>query len=41
MLYVMKFGGSSVADPDAVRRAARRIADAYRGGAAVVAVLSA
>jgi len=38
---VMKFGGTSVATPDDLRRAARRIVDARDGGKHVVAVLSA
>ena len=38
---VMKFGGTSVATPDDLRRAARRIVDAREGGKQVVAVLSA
>jgi aspartate kinase len=38
---VMKFGGTSVAEPDDIRRAARRIVDAREGGKQVVAVLSA
>jgi len=38
---VMKFGGTSVATPDDLRRAARRIVDARDGGKQVVAVLSA
>jgi aspartate kinase len=38
---VMKFGGTSVATPDDLRRAARRIVDAREGGQQVVAVLSA
>ncbi|HEX5956512.1 MAG TPA: aspartate kinase [Solirubrobacterales bacterium] len=38
---VMKFGGTSVATPEDLRRAARRIVDAREGGKQVVAVLSA
>ena len=38
---VQKFGGSSVADPEKMRRVAGIIADAYREGNDVVAVLSA
>ncbi len=38
---VMKFGGTSVAAPEDIRRAARRIVDAREGGKHVVAVLSA
>jgi aspartate kinase len=38
---VMKFGGTSVADPDRIKRAAGRIADAKEAGNRVVAVLSA
>ncbi len=37
----MKFGGSSVADPEKIRTVARRIADAREQGDQVVAVLSA
>jgi len=37
----MKFGGTSVAGPDDIRRAARRIVAAREGGKRVVAVLSA
>jgi aspartate kinase len=37
----MKFGGSSVAEPDDIRRAARRIVMARENGHRVVAVLSA
>jgi aspartate kinase len=40
-LLVMKFGGSSVAEPDDIRRAARRIVIARENGHRVVAVLSA
>jgi aspartate kinase len=38
---VMKFGGSSVADPDKIRNVARRLADARERGARVVATVSA
>jgi aspartate kinase len=38
---VMKFGGTSVADPDKIRGVARRIAAARERGSRVVAVLSA
>ncbi len=38
---VMKFGGTSVADPEHIKRAAARIVGAADGGARVVAVLSA
>ncbi len=37
----MKFGGTSVADAQRIKRAARRIVDRREGGARVVAVLSA
>ena len=40
-LIVQKFGGSSVADADRIRNAARIITEAYRKGNNVVAVLSA
>jgi aspartate kinase len=40
-IVVMKFGGTSVADAEQVKRAARRIVAAREGGSAVVAVLSA
>jgi aspartate kinase len=40
-LIVMKFGGTSVAEPDDIRRAARRIVMARENGHRVVAVLSA
>jgi aspartate kinase len=40
-LIVQKFGGSSVADADCIRRVARRIAAARAGGNDVVAVVSA
>jgi aspartate kinase len=38
---VMKFGGTSVAEPDDIKRAARRIVAAREAGSQVVAVLSA
>ncbi len=38
---VWKFGGTSVGDHDRIRAVARRLVDAHRGGARVVAVLSA
>ena len=38
---VMKFGGTSVADPEKVRRVAERLVAAKRGGARVVGVVSA
>lgn len=37
----MKFGGTSVADAECIKRVARRIVDAHRSGHAVVAVVSA
>jgi aspartate kinase len=40
-LVVMKFGGTSLADPERIRRVARRLVDARRGGARVVGVVSA
>jgi len=40
-LLVLKFGGSSVADVDCVRRVAGRIADLHRAGNELVVVLSA
>ncbi|KKL63186.1 hypothetical protein LCGC14_2177650, partial [marine sediment metagenome] len=40
-IVVMKFGGTSVADADRIRTAARRIVDAAKEGKGVVAVLSA
>jgi aspartate kinase len=40
-IVVMKFGGTSVAEPDDIRRAARRIVAAREEGKRVVAVLSA
>jgi aspartate kinase len=38
---VMKFGGTSVADPEKIRRVARRLVDAKRRGGRVVGVVSA
>lgn len=38
---VMKFGGTSVADPDRIRRAARRVAEAKADGHRVAVVVSA
>ncbi|HXV58249.1 MAG TPA: aspartate kinase [Gaiellaceae bacterium] len=38
---VMKFGGTSVADPEKIRRVAGRLVDARRGGSRVVGVISA
>src|SRR5215212_9278188 len=40
-LVVQKFGGSSLADADRIRRVARRIARARAGGAELVVVVSA
>src|SRR5437588_4346432 len=40
-MVVMKFGGTSVADAERIKRAARRIVDKREAGARVVAVLSA
>jgi aspartate kinase len=40
-LIVQKFGGSSVADPDRIRRCAQRACDARRAGHDVVVVVSA
>ena len=40
-IVVMKFGGTSVADAERIKRAARRIVERRAGGARVVAVLSA
>jgi aspartate kinase len=40
-LVVMKFGGTSVAEPEDIKRAARRIVAAREAGSPVVAVLSA
>ncbi len=41
MLIVQKFGGTSVADAERIRNAARRLVDAARQGHQVVAVVSA
>ena len=41
MQTVMKFGGSSLADPQRIRAAARRIRQAHMAGSRVVAVVSA
>ncbi|HSF60570.1 MAG TPA: aspartate kinase [Gaiellaceae bacterium] len=38
---VMKFGGSSVADPEKIKHVARRLVEAREGGARVVATVSA
>lgn len=38
---VMKFGGSSVADPDKIRQVARRLVEAHERGARVVGTVSA
>ncbi len=38
---VMKFGGTSVADPDRIRHVARRLVEARQGGAQVVGTVSA
>src|SRR5918999_2047758 len=38
---VMKFGGSSVADPDKIRHVARRLVEAHEAGARVVGTISA
>src|SRR5258708_36137652 len=40
-IVVMKFGGTSVADAEKIKRAARRIVEKREGGNRVVAVLSA
>ncbi|GHV04955.1 aspartokinase [Clostridia bacterium] len=40
-LIVQKYGGSSVADADCIRRVAKRVTDTYRAGNQVVVVLSA
>ncbi len=40
-VVVMKFGGSSVADPDKIRNVARRLVEAHRSGRPVVGVVSA
>lgn len=41
MLIVQKYGGSSVATPERIRRVARRVVDVYRQGHQVVVVVSA
>ena len=38
---VMKFGGTSVGDPERIRRCAARLVEAVRAGHRVVAVVSA
>ena len=40
-VLVMKFGGSSVADPDKIKNVARRLVEAHRAGRSVVGVVSA
>ena len=40
-VLVMKFGGSSVADPDKIKNVARRLVEAQRAGRSVVGVVSA
>ena len=40
-ILVQKFGGTSVADPDRIKRAAKKIAKAYRQGFRVAVVVSA
>ncbi len=40
-LIVQKFGGTSVADPDCIRRVARRVTETQRAGNRVVVVVSA
>src|SRR6202161_3548115 len=40
-IFVMKFGGTSVADAERIKRAAQRIVDKREAGFSVVAVLSA
>lgn len=40
-IVVMKFGGTSVADPQRIRNVAKRIVDMHKSGAQVVAVASA
>jgi aspartate kinase len=40
-VLVMKFGGTSVADPDKIRKVAHRLVDAHRNGRRVVGVVSA
>ena len=41
MIVVKKFGGSSVADPECMRRVAKRIAETYDEGNQVAVVVSA
>ena len=41
MIVVQKFGGSSVADPERMKRVARRVAETYDAGNQVVVVVSA
>ena len=40
-LIVQKFGGSSVADPECIRRVAKRVAESYDKGNDMVVVVSA
>ena len=40
-VLVMKFGGSSVADPEKIKNVARRLVEAHRSGRSVVGVVSA
>ncbi|MGA0066490.1 MAG: aspartate kinase, partial [Candidatus Nanopelagicales bacterium] len=40
-LVVQKYGGSSVADAESIRRVARRIVDTHRAGHGVAVVVSA
>ncbi|MEG1478602.1 MAG: aspartate kinase, partial [Clostridiales bacterium] len=40
-LIVQKFGGSSVADPDHIRRVAKRISEGFDAGNDMVVVVSA
>ena len=40
-MVVMKFGGTSVADPEKIKDVARRLVRAHEGGERVVGVLSA
>ena len=40
-VLVMKFGGSSVADPDKIKNVARRLVEAHRSGRSLVGVVSA
>ena len=41
MLYVQKYGGTSLADPERIRTAARRSVELARQGHGVVVVVSA